>query len=144
MADVVGDGEGFLVHRSGDRVGVGRDAHVAEGTGLLDQQDGAKVEERTELTDQHALTNRLVTDRPNEQHIGALLEPRERERTLLVRESPTHERAVAFRLKLQREKREGGFGLRILHFARQRDAGGWALAQRRLHARDRQQHQRKP
>ena len=144
MADVVGDGEGFLVHRSGDRVGVGRDAHVAEGTGLLDQQDGAKVEERTELADQDPLSDGLVADGPHHEHIGALLEPRERERTLRVRESPTHERAVSFRLELQREERESGFGVCVLHFAEQRNAGGGALAQRRLHARDRQQHQRKP
>ena len=143
LGDVVGDGERFLVHRTGHRVGVGRDAHIAEGTGLCDQQDGAEVEEGTEFADQDPLADGLVADRPHHEHVGALLEPRERERALLVREASAYERAVSFRLQLQREEREGGLGVGVLHFAEQRHAGGGRLAERHLRTGARQQHQRK-
>ena len=91
----------------GDRVGVGRDAHIAEGAGLWNQQDGAEVEERTEFADQDPLSDGLVADGPHHEHVAALLEPRERERALLVREPSAHERAVPFRLELEREDRQG-------------------------------------
>ena len=63
--------------------------------------EGAEVEEGTQFADQHALAERLVADRADDQHVGALLEPREREGSLFVGETAAHERAVLFRLQLE-------------------------------------------
>ena len=104
-----------------------------------DELDCTEVEIRAEFTNQDALADGLIADRPDDEHVDTLPEPGKGERACLAGESPTHECTISFRQELQRQERECGFGLHILHLAKHSDAVRRRLCQRRRCRAEREQ-----
>ena len=81
-------------------------------------------EESTERADPDLLAERLIADDPRIEQIDALLDPRERERTLSVGQPPGDEGAVLLGQELDRQEGKRRLGLRVLHSAKHGDTIG--------------------